>query len=110
MATEEICWEPISRAHDRESFGCGNPELEMWLRRHAGKNHERGACSTEVLIPTSAPEHIIGFVSLSAFGLDTLQAPQSIRGFEHLKQIPRSCSGGWAAISDTGERASAMSC
>lgn len=81
-------WEPVSRSHDRERFDCGNPELELWLRRYARKNHQRGACSIEVLVPTSAPEHIIGFVSLSAFGLNTLQASKAIRGYEHLEQIP----------------------
>jgi hypothetical protein len=85
---DEIRWEPISRVHDRERFDCGNPKLEWWLRRYARKNHERGACSIEVLVPTSAPEHVIGFISLSASGIATSRAPESIRGFEHLEQIP----------------------
>jgi len=33
---------PISKAHDRESFDCGEPELNEFLRRHARQSHEKG--------------------------------------------------------------------
>lgn len=55
--------EPIGRQHDRQSFDCGEPELNDYLQRHARKNHEHGGAKTFVATPDGVA--IIGFYTLS---------------------------------------------
>lgn len=57
--------EPISRAHDREAFDCGDPELNEFLRRHARKSHERGAVKTFLAVNDGVGKKIFGFYSVA---------------------------------------------
>lgn len=70
--------EPISRAHDRDGFGCGGPALDEFLKRHARRNHERGASKTFVAVDTDG-RTILGYYSLSPVSLDYAAAPESVR-------------------------------
>ena len=70
--------EPISRAHDRENFRCGEPDLDEFLKRHARKNHERGVSKTFVAVePDTAT--VLGFYSLSPVSLAFSEAPEAVR-------------------------------
>jgi len=42
---------PISKAHDRQAFDCGEPALKDLLRRHARQSHERGGAKTFIAAP-----------------------------------------------------------
>lgn len=57
--------EPISRAHDRAAFDCGDATLNEFLRHHARKSHERGAAKTFLAINDGDVKKILGFYSIA---------------------------------------------
>ena len=57
--------EPISRAHDRDVFDCGDAALNTFLRRHARKSHERGGAKTFLAINDVDDKTILGFYSVA---------------------------------------------
>jgi len=61
---------PISKAHDREAFDCGEAELNEFLRRHARQSHEKGGAKTFVATPVDDSKRILGFYSLSPASID----------------------------------------
>lgn len=70
--------EPISRSHDRNSFDCGNKELNEYLRRYARQNHVSGGAKTFVAISPSDISHIFGFYTISPGALDFSKAPPDL--------------------------------
>lgn len=42
---------PISKAHDRAAFDCGEAELNAFLRHHARQSHEKGGAKTFIATP-----------------------------------------------------------
>ncbi len=70
--------EPVSRAHDREGFSCGEPDLDAFLKHHARRNHERGASKTFVAV-ASDPSTVLGYYSLSPVSLAFAEAPDAVR-------------------------------
>ncbi len=66
---------PISRAHDREAFDCGDPALNEFLRRHARQSHEHGGAKTFVATPPQEPARVLGFYSLSPASIDFARTP-----------------------------------
>lgn len=77
----QLAWrdEPISKSHDRENFDCGEPHLNDYLRRHARKNHERGASKTFVALSRADERKIVGYYSLSPAALAFQRTPEIIR-------------------------------
>ena len=71
--------EPISRAHDREAFDCGEAALNEFLQRHARKSHELGGAKTFLAIDDSDNKTILGFYSLSAASLEYGRTPEVVR-------------------------------
>jgi GNAT superfamily N-acetyltransferase len=57
--------EPIRKNHNADTFDCGEPALNEFLRRHARKSHESGGAKTFVAIDDSDGKTILGFYSLS---------------------------------------------
>lgn len=55
--------EPISRAHNRQDFDCGEPALNGFLQKHARKNHDQGGAKTWIATPDGIS--VLGFYSLS---------------------------------------------
>ena len=70
--------EPISRGHDRENFSCGEPDLDDFLKRHARRNHERGASKTFLAVAADGTT-VLGYYSLSPVSLAYADAPEMIR-------------------------------
>jgi len=70
---------PISKAHDRESFDCGEAELNEFLRRHARQNHEKGGAKTFVAAPVDDGNRVLGFYSLSPASIDYARTPALVK-------------------------------
>ena len=75
--------EPIAKGHPRESFDCGDAELNTWLRRFARQNHESGGAKTFLAI-NDADGHVLGFYSLAPAVASYDQTPETLR-----KGLPR---------------------
>lgn len=56
--------EPIAKSHRREEFDCGDPELNLFLRRFARQSHEHNASKTFCAIEDADPGRILGFYTI----------------------------------------------
>jgi len=70
---------PISKAHDRDAFDCGEPELNEFLRRHARQNHASGGAKTFVATPRGDARRVLGFYSLSPASIDYARTPVLVK-------------------------------
>jgi GNAT superfamily N-acetyltransferase len=66
---------PIAKAHDRDAFDCGEPELNEFLRRHARQSHDRGGAKTFVAVPPDDPKRVLGYYSLSPASIEYARTP-----------------------------------
>ncbi len=57
--------EPLGSQHDRESFDCGQPDLEDYLRRMARQHADKGVSRTFVLVDDAEPAMVLGFMTLA---------------------------------------------
>jgi GNAT superfamily N-acetyltransferase len=73
-----------ARVHDRASIQCGEPALDDYLRKYAVQQSAKGLSSVFVLVDDTKPEQILGFYTLSAAQLDSIQLTESER-----KKLPR---------------------
>jgi GNAT superfamily N-acetyltransferase len=71
--------EPISKAHDRKGFDCGQAELNLFLRDYARQNHERGATKTFLAVDDASSSQILGFYSLSPASVEFARVPEVAR-------------------------------
>ena len=71
--------EPIDKKHDREAFDCGEEALNEFLRRYAGKSHERGGANTLLAIEDAGNKTILGFNSLSPASVEYARTPEIVR-------------------------------
>ena len=70
---------PISKAHDREAFDCGEAELNEFLRRHARQSNEKGGAITFVATPIGDERRVLGFYSLSPASIDYARTPALVK-------------------------------
>ncbi len=70
---------PIGRQHDRESFDCGDDDLNTYLRRYARQNHESGGAKTFLAVAVDDPVRVLGFYTLSPASLDYARTPEVAR-------------------------------
>ena len=70
---------PISTAHDRQVFDCGDVHLNEFLCRHARQSHEKGGAKTFVAAPVDDARHVLGFYSLSPASIDYARTPALVR-------------------------------
>ncbi|MBS0398253.1 MAG: GNAT family N-acetyltransferase [Proteobacteria bacterium] len=70
--------------HDRNSFDCGIPELNDYLKRLAEQHRRKGVSTPFVLVDTDAPNEILGYYCLSAAQVDAAALHESDR-----KKLPR---------------------
>ena len=68
--------EPITATHLIESFSCGAPVLDDWLKRRALKNKVSGASRTFVICQDS---QVIGYYTLATGSIEHRNAPRKIR-------------------------------
>lgn len=76
--------EPISKAHDRKAFDCGDADLNRFLRDHARRNHDQGASKTFLAINADDGREILGFYSLSPVSVEFDRTPEVVT-----KGLPR---------------------
>ena len=69
---------PISRHHDRKRFGCGSPDLDLYLVRYARQNHETGGAKTFVAVPPSDPTRVLGYYSISPGAIEFARVPADL--------------------------------
>lgn len=67
---------PLSAAHDCESFDCGHPVLNEWLRRYALQNQRANAARTFVVCRKN---RVIGYYSLAVGAVDYSAASERVR-------------------------------
>ena len=70
---------PISNAHARETFDCGDAELNEFLRRHARQSHDKGGAKTFVASPIDDAKRVLGFYSLSPASIDYARTPALVK-------------------------------
>ena len=68
--------EPISEAHLIESFSCGVPVLDEWLKHRALKNEVSGASRTFVICQD---RQVVGYYTLTTGSVEHRDAPGKIR-------------------------------
>jgi GNAT superfamily N-acetyltransferase len=82
--------EPISKAHDRKSFDCGDAQLNEFLAKYARQSHESGSAKTFCAIDSANPGKVLGFYSIAPAQLDYERVPDALR-----KGLPRHEVGGF---------------
>jgi GNAT superfamily N-acetyltransferase len=69
--------EPLNTSHDRESFDCGEPGLNDFLKRFARQNDEKGLGRTFVAV--EAGSHVIkGYHTISTGSLKFDNVPEKL--------------------------------
>jgi GNAT superfamily N-acetyltransferase len=76
--------ELLSGGHDREGFSCGNSALDHYLKEQANQDLRRGCAVPFVLIPSAGESAVLGYYTLSSFGIDAGVVPPEIA-----KKLPR---------------------
>jgi GNAT superfamily N-acetyltransferase len=71
--------EPISKAHDRKSFDCGDTELNGFLQRYARQSHDLGGAKTFLAIDDTDNRTILGFYSIAPGSLSYADTPELVR-------------------------------
>jgi GNAT superfamily N-acetyltransferase len=67
---------PISAFDALDSFDCGIPELDIWLKQRALSNDMSGASRTFVAI---ADKKVMGYYAMTVGSLEHIKAPGKIR-------------------------------
>jgi GNAT superfamily N-acetyltransferase len=68
--------EPITEVHLIESFSCGVPGLDDWLKRRALKNEVSGASRTFVICQDT---QVVGYYTLATGSIEHRDAPGKLR-------------------------------
>jgi GNAT superfamily N-acetyltransferase len=76
--------EALCDRHDRAAFSCGNPSLDRYLREQAGQDLRRRCASPFVLVPAAGSSMILGYYTLSSYGVDVGELPGEVA-----KKLPR---------------------
>ena len=77
---EEPRWEiaPLSRAHDRTGFDCGEPALDEFLARYARQNQDRGI-SRSYVATRPGGKRVAGYFTLSTGSVEIRDLPEQER-------------------------------
>lgn len=70
---------PITRAHARDAFDCGDVAMNEFLRRFARQSHEQDAAKTFLAIDAADGKTILGFYSLAPASVDYARTPEIVR-------------------------------
>ncbi len=75
-----IVWreEAISRRHDRKNFDCGSQQLNEYLGRYAGQNHESGGAKTFVAVSPDDAARILGYYTIGPGAIEFAKVPAAI--------------------------------
>lgn len=85
MPTEQIPWivEPLGKQHNRAGFSCGHEALDRYLREQANQDARRRVAAPFILLQKHDAKTILGYYTLSAFGIDLEDLPAEI-----VKKLP----------------------
>jgi GNAT superfamily N-acetyltransferase len=70
--------QPLGSAHDRAAFSCGHHALDRYLKTQARQDIRRNIAAPFVLINAADETTIIGYYTLSAFGVGLEDLPTEI--------------------------------
>jgi len=56
---------PLEAAHDCRGFDSGEAEIDLYLRRHALPNHQRGISKTFVAVLPEQPLAVVGYYTVA---------------------------------------------
>ncbi|MGN6033316.1 MAG: GNAT family N-acetyltransferase [Thermomicrobiales bacterium] len=71
--------EPIAKAHRRQDFDCGDPDMNAFLRRYARQSHEQNAAKTFCAIDDASPGRILGFYTVTPTAVTHEEVPAGMR-------------------------------
>ena len=79
-ASRESSWliEPLEKRHDRAAFSCGNEVLDHYLKNIASQDARRLVAAPFVLVEEASSKTILGYYTLSAFGIDLGALPEDV--------------------------------
>lgn len=76
--------EALRNDHDRTNFSCGNASLDRYLKEQAGQDLRRGCAAPFVLVPERGSTSILGYYTLSSYGIDAGELPADVA-----RKLPR---------------------
>ena len=71
--------EAISKAHDRDTFDCGDVALNSFLSRHARKSHVQGGAKTFLAVENAGNRRILGFYSICPASIAFDRTPELVK-------------------------------
>ena len=69
--------EPLNKTHDRHSFDCGEESLNVFLKRYARQNEEKGLSRTYVAVKKDKPK-ICGYYTISSGSVSFENVPDNL--------------------------------
>jgi GNAT superfamily N-acetyltransferase len=88
--SDEKQWDfvPIDKKYQRDSFDCGYPALNDYLKKYARQNHQKGIAKTFVGIDRSGSLKVAGFYTVSASSIEFASLPASVQKVVPAYPIP----------------------
>ncbi|UNU72814.1 GNAT family N-acetyltransferase [Moraxella nasovis] len=62
---KDVVFKKLDKHHDKQSFDCGQDEINAYLKTLAGQHIKKNIAKVHVLTNINNPNHIIGFYTLS---------------------------------------------
>ena len=78
-----LVFEPLAKHHDRAAFSCGNKYLDRYLKETARQDARRLIAAPFVVVSKTNPQTILGYYTLSSFGIALGDLPANI-----VKKLP----------------------
>jgi GNAT superfamily N-acetyltransferase len=60
-----VLFAPLTKAHDRAAFDCGDEALNHWFKQVARQHRDKGISSTFVAVADASSIDVLGYYSLS---------------------------------------------
>ena len=73
-----LVFEPIAKHHDRAAFSRGNKSLDRYLKERASQDARRQIAAPFVVVSKTDPQTILGYYTLSSFGIVLGDLPANI--------------------------------
>ncbi|MDQ6736052.1 MAG: GNAT family N-acetyltransferase [Nitrospirota bacterium] len=77
---KSLAWiiEPLSKVHEHAHFSCGHESLDRYLKQQASQDARRLVAAPFVLVEGDNRKTIVGYYTLSSFGIDLGDLPLTI--------------------------------
>lgn len=86
--------EPLGKHHDRAAFSCGKAPLDTYLKNQARQDLRRHVAAPFVLVSNEGSSSIMGYYTLSAFGIELDMLPEDIaKKLPHYPTVPATLLG-----------------